>query len=47
MTDSEAVEALGALAHDHRLRIFRLLAREGPPGLTAGRRAVEALAGLR
>ena len=36
MTDAEAVEALGALAHDHRLKVFRLLVREGPPGLTAG-----------
>lgn len=36
MTDAEAVDALGALANDHRLRVFRLLVREGPPGLTAG-----------
>ena len=36
MTDAEAIEALGALAHDHRLKVFRLLVREGPPGLTAG-----------
>ncbi len=36
MTDAEAAEALGALAHDHRLKVFRLLVREGPAGLTAG-----------
>ena len=36
MTDAEAVDALGALAHDHRLAAFRLLVREGPRGLSAG-----------
>ena len=36
MTDAEAVDALGALAHDHRLKLFRLLVREGAPGLSAG-----------
>ena len=36
MTDAKAIEALGALAHDHRLKVFRLLVRKGPPGLTAG-----------
>ena len=36
MNDSDAIRALGALAHDHRLRIFRLLVREGPSGKTAG-----------
>ena len=36
MTDAEAVDALGALAHDHRLKLFRLLVREGVPGLAAG-----------
>ncbi len=36
MTDADAVEALGALANDHRLKLFRLLVREGPPGLAAG-----------
>jgi ArsR family transcriptional regulator len=31
-----AVEALGALAHDKRLAIFRLLVQAGPGGLAAG-----------
>ncbi len=31
-----AVQALAALAHEHRLAVFRLLVREGPPGLPAG-----------
>jgi ArsR family transcriptional regulator, arsenate/arsenite/antimonite-responsive transcriptional repressor len=33
---SETVEALGALAHEHRLAIYRLLVEEGPNGLSAG-----------
>jgi ArsR family transcriptional regulator len=33
---SETVEALGALAHEHRLAIYRLLVEEGPDGLSAG-----------
>ena len=32
----EAVEALGALAQESRLAIFRLLVRQGPDGLPAG-----------
>jgi len=32
----EAVTALGALAHDHRLAAYRLLVEEGPNGLAAG-----------
>jgi len=32
----QAVEALGALAHDSRLAIFRLLVQAGPEGLPAG-----------
>lgn len=32
----QAIEALGALAHDHRLSIFRLLVERGPEGLAAG-----------
>lgn len=32
----EAVEALGALAQETRLEAFRLLVRQGPPGLAAG-----------
>lgn len=31
-----AVEALSALAHEHRLTAFRLLVRTGEPGLPAG-----------
>lgn len=32
----EAVERLGALAHETRLSVFRLLVRRGPLGLAAG-----------
>lgn len=31
-----AVGALGALAHEHRLGIYRLLVEKGPEGLSAG-----------
>lgn len=31
-----AVESLGALAHQHRLAIYRLLIKHGPEGLPAG-----------
>lgn len=31
-----ALEALGALAHDTRLEVFRLLVRQGSKGLSAG-----------
>jgi ArsR family transcriptional regulator, arsenate/arsenite/antimonite-responsive transcriptional repressor len=30
------IEALGALAHEHRLAIYRLLVQRGPEGLAAG-----------
>jgi ArsR family transcriptional regulator len=30
------IEALGALAHEHRLAIYRLLVQRGPEGLPAG-----------
>lgn len=33
---AEAVRALGALAHESRLAVFRLLVRQGPAGLPAG-----------
>src|SRR5208283_3377100 len=36
MDSSQAVHALGALAHDTRLAIFRLLVERGPDGLPAG-----------
>ena len=37
MESKLAVAALGALAHEIRLEIFRLLVRAGPPGLSVGR----------
>jgi ArsR family transcriptional regulator len=36
MQPNEAVDALGALAHEHRLAIYRLLVERGPDGLAAG-----------
>ena len=36
METSSALRALGALAHETRLGIFRLLVEHGPPGLPAG-----------
>lgn len=36
MNASETVAALGALAHEHRLAIYRLLVERGPGGLSAG-----------
>jgi ArsR family transcriptional regulator, arsenate/arsenite/antimonite-responsive transcriptional repressor len=36
MKSSEAVGALGALANDHRLAIYRLLVQAGPEGRAAG-----------
>jgi len=37
MESKTAVSALGALAHETRLEIFRLLVRAGAPGLAVGR----------
>jgi ArsR family transcriptional regulator len=37
MKTPQVIDALGALAHDHRLAIFRLLVERGPAGLPAGR----------
>jgi ArsR family transcriptional regulator len=34
--EKKAVLALGALAHESRLRIFRLLVKTGPSGMPAG-----------
>lgn len=36
MKTPDAVAALAALAHEHRLAIYRLLVEQGPRGLAAG-----------
>jgi DNA-binding transcriptional ArsR family regulator len=36
MNADDAIGALSALAHEHRLTIFRLLVEQGPEGLPAG-----------
>jgi ArsR family transcriptional regulator len=36
MNSTSAVKSLGALAHDSRLALFRLLVEAGPDGLSAG-----------
>jgi ArsR family transcriptional regulator, arsenate/arsenite/antimonite-responsive transcriptional repressor len=36
METKHAVAALGALAHEYRLAIYRLLVERGPEGLSAG-----------
>ena len=36
MDDKHAVAALGALGHDTRLEVFRMLVEQGPDGLSAG-----------
>ena len=36
MNATHAVTALGALAQEHRLSVFRLLVQAGPDGLAAG-----------
>jgi DNA-binding transcriptional ArsR family regulator len=36
MKTSTVIGALGALAHEHRLAIYRLLVEQGPEGLPAG-----------
>jgi ArsR family transcriptional regulator, arsenate/arsenite/antimonite-responsive transcriptional repressor len=36
MNAADTVRALGALAHQHRLAIYRLLVEKGPEGLSAG-----------
>ena len=41
MKSTDAVRALGALAQETRLAIFRLLITHGPQGLTAGKIAAE------
>jgi ArsR family transcriptional regulator len=37
MKTLQVIDSLGALAHEHRLAIFRLLVERGPEGLSAGR----------
>ncbi len=41
MEEHEAVKALAALAQDHRLKVFRLLVKQLPNGLPAGRIAAQ------
>lgn len=36
MTPNEVIKALGALAQEHRLAVFRLLVQAGPEGMPAG-----------
>ena len=36
MDAKQIVTALGAIAHDHRLAVYRLLVEKGPEGLSAG-----------
>lgn len=36
MNSQAAVTSLSALAHEHRLAIYRLLVKQGPDGLPAG-----------
>ena len=36
MKTPQVIEALGALAHEHRLKVYRLLVERGPQGLSAG-----------
>ncbi len=42
METRDAVDRLGALAHETRLAVFRLLVRRGPSGLAAGEIATRA-----
>lgn len=44
MESTDAIDSLAALAHDTRLKVFRLLVRAGPTGLPAG--AVAAALGV-
>ena len=36
MRVEQAIDALGALAQEHRLQLFRLLVQTGPEGMAAG-----------
>jgi ArsR family transcriptional regulator len=42
MKDQAAIEMLGALAQEHRIRIYRRLVKAGPPGLPSSDIAEEA-----
>lgn len=44
MKTLQVIAALGALAHEHRLKVYRLLVERGPSGLAAG--AIAAGVGL-
>jgi DNA-binding transcriptional ArsR family regulator len=37
MKAKDVIEALSALAHEHRLSVFKILVERGPAGLPAGR----------
>lgn len=41
MEEKEAIKAFGALAQEHRLKVFRLLVRHAPHGLPAGHIAAQ------
>ena len=36
MKTADVIDALGALAHEYRLAVYRLLVERGPQGLPAG-----------
>ncbi|WP_028794332.1 helix-turn-helix domain-containing protein [Thalassobaculum litoreum] len=36
MREAQAIEALLGMAHQHRMRVFKLLMKRGPSGLPAG-----------
>lgn len=36
MKSADVIASLGALAHEHRLAVYRLLIKRGPQGLPAG-----------
>lgn len=36
MKAEPAIKALGAIAHEHRLAVYRMLVKRGPQGLPAG-----------
>lgn len=42
MKDAAAIRMLGALAQEHRIKIFRLLVKRGPSGLAASEIAAAA-----